>query len=174
MILGLDISTSITGFALIDENLNLIYTDHIDLRKVEGIFRKAKKVQEVLLELKQNYPITDVIIEMPFTFFNSGGSSAKTMAILQRFNGMISWIVSEAFSRDPDYIGASEARKICSVKINRGENTKEVVLKAVLDLYPNFEVEWTKQRNPKPGYHDRADGVILARAGAIQCQTQRN
>ena len=174
MILGLDISTSITGLAVVDENLNLIYTNHIDLRKVDGIFKKAKLVKETLLEIKEKFLISNIMIEMPFTFFNSGGSSAKTMAVLQRFNGMVSWIVSEVFSQDPDYVGASEARKICEVKIARGQNTKEIVLKAVLDLYPSFEVEWTKQKNPKPGYYDRADGVILARTGAILCQTQRN
>ena len=29
------------------------------------------------------YPIEHIYIEQPFTFFNSGGSSAKTMASLQ-------------------------------------------------------------------------------------------
>jgi hypothetical protein len=93
------------------------------------------------------------------------------MATLQRFNGMISWISLEVFCIEPTYITAGEARRICGVKVNRGENAKENALKAVVDMYPNFEVEWTKQNNPKPGYYDRADGVVIARASAIQCQT---
>lgn len=171
MILGLDISTSITGLAVVDKNLNLVYNSHIDLRKEENIFFKAKKVKEVLEEIKKTYSITRISIEQPFTFFNSGGSSAKTMATLQRFNGMISWISLEVFSIEPTYITAAEARRICGVKVNRGENAKENALKSVLDIYPSFEVEWTKQNNPKPGYYDRADGVVIARASAIQCQT---
>lgn len=170
MILGLDISTSITGLAIVDKDLNLVYNGHIDLRKEDNIFSKASKVKDVLLETKKKFNITKITIEQPFTFFNSGGSSAKTMATLQRFNGMISWIVLDIFSLEPTYVAASEARKICGVKVNRGENAKENALKAVVDMYPNFEVEWTKQNNPKPGYYDRADGVIIARAGAIQCR----
>ena len=171
MNLGLDISTSITGLAIVDKDLKLVYTEHIDTRKFDNVFEKAKKVQEVLKTIKKNYPIKKITIEQPFVFFNSGGSSAKTMSALQRYNGMISWIALETFSIEPDYISAGEARKLSGVKIGRGENAKETVLKEVLDLYPDFEVEWTKQENPKPGYYDRADAVILARAGAVQCRT---
>jgi RNase H-fold protein (predicted Holliday junction resolvase) len=174
MILGLDISTSITGLAVVDKDLNLVYNNHVDLRKEENIFSKAGKVKNMLLEIKKKFNITKITIEQPFTFFNSGGSSAKTMAMLQRFNGMISWITVEVFSTEPSYITASEARRLCGVKVNRGENAKENALKAVVDMYPNFEVEWTKQNNPKPGYYDRADGVVIAKAGAIQCLIQKN
>ena len=43
------------------------------------------------------YPIQHIYVEQPFTFFNSGGSSAKTMATLQRFNGIVSWLLYEIF-----------------------------------------------------------------------------
>ena len=152
MILGLDISTSITGLAIVDKSGKMLYTNHIDTRKEKNIFEKANKVRNSLLELKNSYSIEFIFIEQPFTFFNSGGSSAKTMAILQRFNGMISWIVNEMFKIEPDYIEASKARKLCGVKIARGQNTKKVVLEAVLDMEPTFEVEYTRHGNPKAGY----------------------
>ena len=174
MILGLDISTSITGLAIVDKSGKLLYTDHIDTRKEKNIFDKANKVRASLLELKNSNSIEHIFIEQPFTFFNSGGSSAKTMATLQRFNGMVSWIVNEMFKIEPDYIGASEARKLCGVKIARGQNTKKVVLEAVLDMEPTFEVEYTRHGNPKAGYCDRADRVVLAKAGSIKCPDTRN
>ena len=174
MILGLDISTSITGLAIVDKSGKLLYTNHIDTRKEKNIFDKASKVRAVLLELKNSNSIEHIFIEQPFTFFNSGGSSAKTMATLQRFNGMVSWIANEVFKVEPDYIGASEARKLCGVKIARGQNTKKIVLKAVVDMEPTFEVEYTRHGNPKAGYCDRADGVVLAKAGSIKCQDKRN
>ena len=170
MILGLDISTSITGLAVIDDSGNLVYTDHIDTRKLKNIFTKAESVKDGLANIKQDHNIDKIVIEQPFVFFNSGGSSAKTMATLQRFNGMVSWIASQVFSLEPDYIGASEARKLCGIKIPRGQNTKKVVLKAVLDMEPTFEVKYTRHGNPKAGYFDRADGVVLAKAGFTQCQ----
>ena len=93
MILGLDISTSITGFAVIAEG-QIVYYDSVDLRKEKDIFSKALAVKEKLLDIFEAYqcgnedvftgipefPITHIYIEQPFTFFNSGGSSAKTMA----------------------------------------------------------------------------------------------
>lgn len=174
MILGLDISTSITGLAVIDEKGKLVYNDHIDTRKLNNIFSKANTVRSALIDVKQDYQIKKIVIEQPFVFFNSGGSSAKTMATLQRFNGMISWIASQVFLLEPDYIGASEARKLCGIKITRGQNTKKIVLEAVLDMEPTFEVEYTRQGNPKAGYFDRADGIVLAKAGFSQWQITRN
>ena len=41
MILGLDISTSITGFAIVDKSGKLLYTGHIDTRKEKNIFDKV-------------------------------------------------------------------------------------------------------------------------------------
>jgi len=174
MILGLDISTSITGLAVVDVDGKLVYTDHIDTRKLKNIFAKAESVKTGLINIKQTYKIDRIVIEQPFVFFNSGGSSAKTMATLQRFNGMVSWIASQVFSLEPDYIGASEARKLCGIKIRRGQNTKKIVLEAVLDMEPTFEVEYTRHGNPKAGYFDRADGVVLAKAGFTQCQIIKN
>ena len=40
MILGVDISTSITGFAIVTDNV-LVWYDSIDLRKHKGMFAKA-------------------------------------------------------------------------------------------------------------------------------------
>ena len=43
IILGLDISSSITGFALVDgDTKDLILCDHIDLRKKKCVFEKAE------------------------------------------------------------------------------------------------------------------------------------
>ena len=41
MILGLDISTSITGLAILNSDGQLVYTEHIDLRKIKDIYQKA-------------------------------------------------------------------------------------------------------------------------------------
>ena len=92
MILALDVSTSITGVSVIDTNGDVVLCSAIDLRKHKDFFIKAKKVKEYLTTIEGEVKITEVFIEQPFMFFNSGGSSAKTMAALQRFNGVVSWI----------------------------------------------------------------------------------
>ena len=106
MILGVDVSTSITGFAVVADE-QLVYYDSIDLRKHKNVFDKTIAIKETILDLYEMYqlnnddsssagfgdakfPIEYIYVEQPFTFFNSGGSSGKTMAALQRFNGIVS------------------------------------------------------------------------------------
>lgn len=181
MILGVDVSTSITGFAVIAEGV-LVYYDSIDLRKYKNIFAKTIAIKEKILDLYEMYqlnnddnssagfgdskfPIEHIYVEQPFTFFNSGGSSAKTMAALQRFNGIVSWLLYEIFEIEPKFIGATSARKAVGIKVPRGQKAKQVVLQHLLDTEPAFKIEYTKHGNPKPESYDRADAIIIAKAG---------
>jgi len=177
MILGLDISTSITGVAVVADE-QLLYYDSIDLRKHKDVFAKATEMKEKIMDLFEMYqcdndtlmgpskfPIEHIFIEQPFTFFNSGGSSAKTMAALQKFNGIVSWIVYELFEIKPEYIGATQARKLCGIKVPRGQKAKKVVLNHLLETEKAFKIEYTIHGNPKPESYDRADAIIIAYAG---------
>ena len=111
------------------------------------------------------FPIEHIYIEQPFTFFNSGGSSGKTMAALQRFNGIVSWLLFEVFEIRPEYIGATSARKQVGIKVPRGQKAKQVVLEHLLQTEPAFHIEYTKHGNPRPESYDRADAIIIAKAG---------
>ena len=181
MILGVDISTSITGFAIVAEG-QLVYYDSIDLRKYKNVFDKTIAIKEKILDLYEMYqlnnddtssagfgdskfPIEHIYIEQPFTFFNSGGSSAKTMAALQKFNGIVSWILFEVFEIRPEFIGATAARKQAGIKVPRGQKAKQVVLQHLLDTEPAFTIEYTRHGNPKPESYDRADAIVIAKAG---------
>lgn len=179
MILGIDISTSITGFAIVADG-QLVFYDSIDLRKQKNVFDKAIAMKDKILDLYEMYqlnndddpawgdskfPIQHIYIEQPFTFFNSGGSSAKTMATLQKFNGIVSWIVYEIFEIRPEYIGATAARKLAGIKVPRGQKAKQVVLEHLLDNEPAFKIEYTRHGNPKPESYDRADAIVVAQAG---------
>jgi len=187
MILGVDVSTSITGFAIVAEGV-LVYYDSIDLRKHKNIFSKTIAIKEKILDLYEmyqlnnddtssagwgdsRYPIEQIYIEQPFTFFNSGGSSAKTMAALQRFNGIVSWLLYEVFEIEPKFIGATSARKTIGIKVPRGQKAKKVVLEHLLATEPAFKVEYTRHGNPKPETYDRADAIVIAHAGY---QTEKN
>ena len=112
-----------------------------------------------------SYPIQHIYVEQPFTFFNSGGSSGKTMAALQRFNGIVSWLLFEVFEIRPEYIGATSARKQVGIKVPRGQKAKQVVLEHLLDTESAFKIEYTKHGNPKPESYDRADAIVIAKAG---------
>ena len=106
--------------------------------------------------------------------FRSGFSSAKTLSTLASFNGIVSWICYQIFGKESEYVSASSARKLCGIKIPRGQKAKQVVLQFLLDNEPDFEVLYTKYGNPKPESYDKADSWVIARAGWIQeCQKMK-
>ena len=170
MILGLDISTSIIGATVLDVTGEVVYCEAWDLRNKRhfpNIFAKVQRFKQVMGNLYQinKYPIDSIFIEQSLMAFRPGFSSAKTILTLAKFNGILSYVCQQDFGVEPQYIGASTARKSCGIKIPKGEKAKNVVLQYVLDNEPNFVVEYTKQGNPKPGSYDRADSLIIARAG---------
>ena len=180
MILGVDVSTSITGFAIVTDNV-LVYYDSIDLRKHKGFFAKTIAIKEKLLDIFEMYqlnnddkmtgdsefPIEHIYIEQSLHMFMGGRSSAKTLSTLTRFNGVVAWLLFELFEIEPKFIGASSARKQVGIKVPRGQKAKQVVLKYLLDNEPTFKVQYTSKGNPKPESYDRADAIIIARAGDI-------
>jgi len=176
VVLGLDISSSITGFALVDiDSGELLFYDHIDLRKKKCVFEKAEAVRKYLQVLKTSANIRYIYIEQPFTFFNSGGSTAKTMATLQKFNGIVSWICYDLWEIKPNYIGALQARKAYGITVPKGQKAKPVVLEHVLQAEKTFSIQMTRNGNPKPESYDRADAIVIARAGSIlEKQNERN
>lgn len=170
MILGLDISTSITGVTVLNSSGEVILCDVWDLRKDNGFFQKVEKTKAHLEALARNRGIEKIFIEQSLQSFRTGFSSAQTLSTLARFNGTLSWLCYELFNVEPEFIGASTARKLCGIKVPKGRKAKEVVLENILDIDPTFIVEYTKHGNPKPGTYDRADSLVIAKAGYEICK----
>ena len=168
MILGLDISTSITGITLLDDNGEVKVMNAIDTRKYKNFFQKAEAVKKVLTDLSNSYRVEEIFIEQSLQSFRSGFSSAKTLSTLSRFNGIVSWMCYSLWNLEPQYLAATSARKLCGIKVPKGEKAKPVVLQYVLDNEPTFVVEYTKHGNPKPDSFDRADSWVIAKAGFFQ------
>lgn len=178
MVLGFDISTSITGVALVAEG-EIIFYDSIDLRKYKNIFEKTVAMKEKLLDLfeayqlenenhgigNSEYPVEHIYIEQSLHMFMGGKSSAKTLSMLTRFNGIVSWLIYELFEIEPKFIGSTSARKHAGIRVPRGQKAKQVVLQHLLDNEPAFKVEYTKHGNPKPDSFDKADAIVIAKAG---------
>ncbi|OUW01689.1 MAG: hypothetical protein CBD16_05330 [Betaproteobacteria bacterium TMED156] len=166
-ILGLDISTSITGVTIIEQGqiIEASYWDTRNKRKFPSLYEKADLLQQELWNIKSRYNITDIYIEQSLQSFRSGFSSAKTLSTLARFNGIVSWNCYKTFDIKPNMIAASSARKLAGVGIRRGDNAKQKVLEFILDKYPQITIEYTKHENPKPGMLDMCDSIIIALAG---------
>jgi hypothetical protein len=179
MILGLDISTSITGITLLDSDGKIVYNLAVDTRKYKDFFEKAEVIEREVKELARackefGIEIDQIFIEQSLQTFRSGFSSAKTLSTLSRFNGLVSWLSYQIFGVKPQYIAATSARKQAGIKVPKGVKGKQAVMKHVIDNVPEVAIEYTRAGNPKPECFDKADSWVIARAGWLLCQKERN
>ena len=166
IILGLDISSSRIGFCLINEKEELLLVDEIKLKSSMSLEDRADVFKQKMQIIKEHSEVDYVFIEQPFMAFSGGKTTAATMAKLQRFNGMCSYVVHHLFGSPAVLIQANKARGLVDLKIKRGDNTKLKVIEWVSNKYPKeFLVEYTKHGNPKPGTDDKADSIVIANAG---------
>ena len=171
MILGLDVSTSCTGWCVLNDGGNLIDLGFIELSKIKNSYEKVELVILELEKVKSKYNFCRVVIEENLQAFRPGLSSAKTLLTLARFNGIIGYVISKNFKIMPEYINVNTARKKVGLKLIRGVNTKQQVFDWVDD---QVVFEWpTKslKSGPRkgqvinhPGCYDAADAYVIAKA----------
>ena len=166
IILGLDISSSRIGFCLINEKEELLLVDEIKLKSSMSLEDRADIFKQKMQIIKEHSEVDYVFIEQPFMAFSGGKTTAATMAKLQRFNGMCSYVVHSLFGSPATLLQTNKARGLVGLKIKRGDNTKLKIIEWVSEKYQQeFIVEYTRHGNPKPGTDDKADAVVIALAG---------
>ena len=177
MILGLDISTSSTGWSLLSSEGKLIEQSYIRLDKIKNTMGKAAEVSKTLDRIKEKYDITSIFIEENLQMFRPGLSSAKVLITLARFNGMVTLISYNVFGIEPEFLNVNAARKLVGLKIDRkdkSKSTKEKIIEwADAELDQNFT--WPKKilkSGPRKGTeiyengcYDIADAYVISRAG---------
>ena len=167
VVLGLDISTSKIGICIMDYKFNLLETTLLKLNTKDDLEDRCLRIEEYLNNI--DYNIKDVYIESAFIAFSGGKTSAVTMSKLQRFNGMVCFMLRKLFGYNALSLSPAKARGLVHLKIKRGENTKQKVIEHVEKAFPNdFKYELTRHGNPKPGTDDRADAIVIAWAGLNQ------
>lgn len=170
MILGLDISSSRIGIALLDGD-KLIISETLKLKSNMCLEERAKIFERRMKEIDQNYVVYGLYIEQPALMFRGGKTTAQTMATLQRFNGMCSYIAFKIFDMQAQMVNPRSARSKLGIKTPRKAPSK-VVKKCIIDhvqaRYPKqFEYTLTRHGNPQPGTDDRADALVMAIAGPL-------
>ena len=192
LILGLDVSTKTIGIALFEDlgdsgKLKLLHhvTPNIKPKptnKTQELCEKARVFEQEFLNNYVNMGITRVIIEEPLLRSNN----VNTVAMLLRFNGMISRSVYETLGVTPDYISSYDARKygfpeLMAVRTHnkKGEaypqnkvdkaspvlfgaypwevDKKALVWELVSDLEPQIAWLYTRTKSPKKENYDMTD-----------------
>lgn len=168
-ILGLDISTTKIGIAVIDANDKLIHSDLIKFKSELPLEDRASIFESIMRKVEKKYNPLYVFVEKPAINFRSG-STAHVMAKLQRFNGMCSYACRKTFRENPELIDVRQARKALGIKVPRGKGTKSLAKRVVIDYVKErfnegFCYNLTYKGNPQPGTDDRADAVVIALGG---------
>ena len=165
-ILGLDISTSVVGIAILDEEKNIITYNALKFKANTDLESRADFLTKGIQLLDTQWRIEHVFVEQPFIAFSGGKTTAVTMSKLQRFNGMCCYGLYRVFGNSPTLIQANKARGLVGIKVPRGQKAKPVVLEWVERNYKDdFTYEMTRHGNPKPTTFDMADAIVVARAG---------
>jgi hypothetical protein len=167
--LGLDVSTSCTGFALLDEDGKLLDARFAYLSDEKTVYGKARAVAENLKRYR-GMNIECVSIEQNMLGFRQGASSAFTLISLARFNGIVSYLVSDVLGFDPVTIPVSRARKSAQVPLVKGINVKEQVTKWVMGREPEYPwptrtVKAGKKKGEdvlEKGVEDACDAYVMA------------
>ncbi len=174
--LGVDISTSKIGIAVLNSDKRIIVSEVIKFKDTNTLEEKAQLFENKLNKLTRYYHISDIFIEEPFIAFGGGKTTAQTMAKLQRFNGMCSYTVFKVFEQQANMVNVRSARSKLGIKIPKGIKEKEVkntIIEWVSSNFDSFKYEMTVHGNPLPGTDDRADAVVIALYGIDNLATVR-
>lgn len=180
-VLGLDVSTSITGVCLLEkvdgEDPRILLIDHVDFKSCDGFWEKADLARDFFESQKLlalvGEKLDAVFIEESLQSFRTGLSSAATITTLAKFNSLVSYFARQKFKMDPHYIAATSARKLCGIKVQKtavcGKNAKEQTFEWASNG-PLKEVKWPLKKNgqPKDWSRDATDAYVIARAGITQ------
>jgi len=177
-VFSLDVSTSIIGLCILDNKKNILLLDHIDLKKEKDFWKKCDKARIEIVKISKKYKIDAVAIEESLSKFSRGKSSAGTLILLARFNAVISYICREILNLDPIYIGASDARRLCGIKIQQtqkcGKTAKEQTFEhmSTNDLR---HIKWPRKTKSKAIIpkvkdfcYDQCDAFVIAKAFLIK------
>ena len=184
MILGLDVSTSCTGWSLLTLDGSLVSNGYIPLTKHKDMLEKAETVRKELKQIADQYNVTRVCIEENLQAFRPGFSSAKTLMTLARFNGIVSYICCRDIEVNPEFINVNVARKSLNIAMVRekicGIPTKKQIFNWVSDQIKSSNYKWPKRTmksGPRKGQvvlengcYDIADAYVIARSGLISEQ----
>ena len=174
MILGLDVSTSSTGWAILNDDGSLVEMGSFKLTKHDNLFDKAQAVRNGLIDLRSKHSVSKISIEEPLQGFRRGMSSAHTLLTLARFNGIVSWLAFDVFSIKPIFFDSTSARRGLGIKIDKARDTKDQIMEWV-EVVTGKELPKRIATTGKKkgmtlfaaGVNDAADAYVMARAAYL-------
>ena len=131
MILGLDLSTSRTGFALISYEGGLVeVSDIVPPSKLTT----PQKIYYIVQELKKIYPkVKEVVLESTWQ-----GMNPTSNKVLNWLGGAVMYSIIEFYGVEPLFYGSAQARSIVGIK---GTSKADYQLFVLNKFYPKVETD---------------------------------
>lgn len=166
IVLALDVSTRIIGYTVMSNEFEVLDCNYWDLSKIDKMIDKAEYVYKALQELQHEYNITDVAIEECVSKFSGGRSSIKTISKLFFINILTQYQCFRIFNIYPTLLNVRRARNLADIKVNRGDDSKEVVFGIVKSRHEN--INWPRMKRDTTRFskecYDMADSVVVGHA----------
>ncbi len=173
LFLGLDVSTSVVGITILNEDYDIVLMTHSDLGKVKDFWSKVDAIHDAIEELFDKYDIAETYIEEPANRFSQGMSSSHTINLLIKFNALVSYKVREV-SKEPILVTAAEARKSCGMVLQRvskvGLPHKQQVFNQITGpggLLSGIPIPLTKTGKVVNTFYDQIDSYVIARTAVL-------
>lgn len=116
-VIGIDASTSATGIVVLQDE-KIMHYGAVTFKSCKTFWEKCDVLQTTLELIKSEQDeIEQFFIEEPMKRFSEGFSSAETISVLQRFNGIVCYLTRKTFNVEPTYVSVSSARKSAGVKV---------------------------------------------------------
>lgn len=178
VIIGLDISTSCTGIAVIRcDTGELVFMSHENMAsavKFPTFWSKVNHMRKAFVDMNDpSWEIKGVAVEENMKRFAPGFSSADTILTLAKFNGILSYIMMLEYGVEPINVNVRSARSKLGIKIDfkdKSKTTKQKVLDLVVAMHPEFPWIYREVKGVKSMTkinEDRCDAWIIAAAARI-------
>lgn len=181
-VLGLDISTTTVGMALIDDG-KLIHHEYIPLSKLHKSSETNKDLiikRDMVMERMNKLQFDMVYIEEPLM----RAINVNTVAMLIKFNYLIVGKIWDEYNMEPIHISSYNARKIAFPELmalrnerskqktlfgayDKTANKKQIIFNKVLGVYPEIKssIEYKRsKKEPKDEMYDITDAICIALA----------
>lgn len=166
-ILGLDISSSTIGWAIIekkDDSFNLFSYGHIKpmpSRKgsmTERLFDAYNKIKDLL----SSESFDHIAVEQYANKFSAGRSSAKTIIVLSSFNEVVCLSCYANKKIIPDKISPASIRKLVGNYYGKKIVSKDDAFDIVRENFKNFNLTTNRNNKIKKEHYDESDAICVA------------
>ena len=164
VILGLDSSTSVTGWAF-SENGKILDAGFIDTKKYETTKEKTYSVISLIESNKYGNKFEQINLEAALSGFAGGFTSQQTIITLTRHNAVFAYILEEHFKKKVNLLSVNTMRKQlfgkCRIKGMKSKDFVKHHLELLMPEVKNFTV-LNKKNNWDERNCDMYDAVVCA------------